>query len=277
MLRGAFGHALRRGAPERVYRELFEPVIEGEPPPFLKGVTTAPRPYVFVPDPAEHTKRDYATADPLRFELVLIGQAADLHHVVVPCLESMAETGLGKRRHRFHLQRIECPDGEGGWETGYERDVLEWQGDAPLLRPVSWLPDPQAGVSLDFLTPTSLTSKGDPLESFRFRELAFRMLRRSLELAHFHVPEAEVDWHFKPLLVKASDITITHRDLRREDLDRWSNRQRRKVPLGGFVGTLRLEGDLEPFAPLLRTAEVVHVGKGTTMGLGMVRVGGGEP
>jgi CRISPR/Cas system endoribonuclease Cas6 (RAMP superfamily) len=44
------------------------------------------------------------------------------------------------------------------------------------------------------------------------------------------------------------------------------------MKLGGLVGHLRLQGDLAPFAPLLRTAELVHVGKGATFGLGKVEV-----
>ena len=38
------------------------------------------------------------------------------------------------------------------------------------------------------------------------------------------------------------------------------------------MGTLTLEGDLAPFAPLLRTVEVLHAGKGATFGLGKVEV-----
>jgi CRISPR/Cas system endoribonuclease Cas6 (RAMP superfamily) len=33
---------------------------------------------------------------------------------------------------------------------------------------------------------------------------------------------------------------------------------------------MRLEGDLQPFTQLLRMAEVLHVGKGATFGLGRV-------
>ena len=40
------------------------------------------------------------------------------------------------------------------------------------------------------------------------------------------------------------------------------------MKLGGLVGRLVLDGDLEPFVELVRTAEVVHVGKGATFGLG---------
>src|SRR4051812_39341181 len=64
MLRGAFGHALRRtvcvmgprqACPDCLlrsactYTRLFEPSIDGEPPPFLHGIDQAVRPYVFEP------------------------------------------------------------------------------------------------------------------------------------------------------------------------------------------------------------------------------------
>lgn len=44
--------------------------------------------------------------------------------------------------------------------------------------------------------------------------------------------------------------------------------------LGGVVGEMELEGELAPFAELLRRAELVHVGKGATLGMGRVEVVG---
>ncbi len=61
-------------------------------------------------------------------------------------------------------------------------------------------------------------------------------------------------------------------DLRWLDWERWSQRQNAAMKLGGLVGTLTLEGDVAPFAPLLRAAEVLHAGKGATFGLGKVEV-----
>ncbi|HEX9944261.1 MAG TPA: hypothetical protein VGG03_19800, partial [Thermoanaerobaculia bacterium] len=64
MLRGAFGHALRRSVclmgPEQpcetcrlrracAYTRIFETFVEDEPPPLLRGLDAAPRPYVFEP------------------------------------------------------------------------------------------------------------------------------------------------------------------------------------------------------------------------------------
>ena len=98
------------------------------------------------------------------------------------------------------------------------------------------------------------------------------MLRRVLEISFFYLPEAQLDWEFHDLLVKASDIEITGKNLHWQDRSRYSNRQDTAMQLGGFVGEIVLEGDLAPFSHLLRICEVIHVGKGTTFGLGKIKV-----
>src|ERR1700710_290738 len=125
MLRGAFGHALRRTVcamgPEQpcescrlrqacVSPRIFETFIEGEPPPLLRGLTSAPRPYVFEPrfDPADAAPRHLAGGDPLAFDLILIGQAVDLQAYVLLAVERMARSGLGVSRTPFELDRAEA-------------------------------------------------------------------------------------------------------------------------------------------------------------------------
>jgi CRISPR-associated endoribonuclease Cas6 len=130
----------------------------------------------------------------------------------------------------------------------------------------------EAHATLRFLTPTRLKAGGRLREDFRFRELAFAALRRMLELAHFHVPGERVDWEIRPYLEQASAVRVTATDLRWQDWQRYSNRQGRSMEMGGFVGTVEVAGDLVPFLPLLRSAEILHVGKGATFGLGRVAV-----
>ena len=262
MLRGAFGHALRRSVcsmgPAQgcetctlrrpcIYTRIFESFVEGEPPPFLRGIDQAVRPYLFEPKGGAGRLEP---GDPLRFDLLLFGQAVDLQAYAVLAIRRMAQSGLGSGRARFRLDHIEMR----------ESPALQ---EAPL---------PDGPVTLRFVTPLRLKIRDQLADRFRFRDLAFHMLRRTLELAHTHVPGAPVDWSFQPLLRKADAVQATAADLRWHDWERWSQRQQTRMKLGGVVGTLTLDGDLSPFTSLLRTAEVIHVGKGTTFGLGKMEV-----
>ena len=283
MLRGAFGHALRRTVcvmgPRQtcascvlrqacVYTRIFEPFVEGEPPPFLRGVDQAVRPYVFEPLGVAGRLEPGET---LRFDLLLFGQAVDLQAYAILAVERMAATGLGSGRARFRLVLVETADSGGGTRR------LFAAGSPPSSVPVRPSVPPPAilppgPVSLHFLTPLRLKVRDHLNDKPTFRDLAFNMLRRVLELAHFHVPGAEVNWSFRDYLDRAKDVHITGGDLRWHDWERWSQRQQTAMKLGGLVGHLRLSGDLAPFAPLLCTAEIVHVGKGSTFGLGKVEI-----
>ena len=295
LLRGAFGHALRRAVcsmgPDQpcatcslrgpcVYTRLFETFLEGEPPPFLQGIETAPRPYVVEP---RSSARELRPGEPLEADLLLLGQAVELQGYAVLALDRMAEAGFGARRARFELESVDYlarEDGSGPealvWRPGYRAGGRRWPGTvAPLvtLSAGDEVPDsaPEA-LTLRFATPTRLKKNGSLQDRASFRALAFHALRRALELAHCHVPGARPDWEIRPLLDRASAVRVTRSALRWHDQSRYSSHQRAKHPIGGFEGEIDLEGEIGPFLPLLRTAEILHVGKGATFGLGKVEV-----
>ena len=286
MLRGAFGHALRRSTcamgPEQacescrlrracVYTRIFETFIEDTPPPLLRGLPTSPRPYVF--EPLEETL-DFAPGDPLPFDLLLIGQATELQAYAALAVERMAAAGLGARRVPFELARVEALTADGSWVPLF----AEGRPCGPTTLPPS--PPPRDGAdlvragraTLHLRTPLRLKDRGGLSGTVDVRGLTFAMIRRVLELAHFHVPGAEIDWSFRPLLDRAATLRSTPR-VTWHDWDRYSNRQQRKVTLGGLLGTLEIAGDVDAdLAHLLRTAEILHVGKGATFGLGKIEI-----
>ncbi len=288
MLRGAFGHALRRTVcvmgPEQecascllrhacVYTRIFEPYVEGEPPPFLRGIDQAVRPYVFEPlGGIDHGEARLAPGDPLRFDLLLFGQAVDLQAYAFLAVERMARAGLGAGRQRFRLVRVEVPGADGT-----PREALS-AGSPPSTDPAPAVVPPEAALpsgrlALRLETPLRVKMRDHLNGRPSFRDLVFNMLRRVLELAHFHVAGADIDWSFRPLLERAEAVRIVESDLRWHDWERWSNRQQSSMKLGGLVGRIVLEGDLTPFAALLGAAQIVHVGKGATFGLGKLAVG----
>jgi CRISPR/Cas system endoribonuclease Cas6 (RAMP superfamily) len=46
------------------------------------------------------------------------------------------------------------------------------------------------------------------------------------------------------------------------------------MKMGGFTGQITFEGEIRPFIPLVKAGEVLHVGKGTSFGLGRYRIMG---
>lgn len=284
MLRGAFGHALRSVActmgratrcetcPLRgacAYTRFFETFVEGEPPPFLKGVRQSPRPFVFEPAGGA---RELEAGERLETGLVLLGRAIELQPFVLLALERMGAGGLGAGRARFSLERVDFLAEDGRWRSGFRAGASSWPDAVVPLVAGTEAGEEVGRVTIRFLTPTRVQKKGRPQTRLDFRTVGFVALRRVLELAHFHVPETEVDWQFQPLLSLASEVAVTRSELRWQDLARFSNRQQAKVPAGGVVGEIDLEGELAPFVPLLRAAEVVHVGKGAAYGLGRIEV-----
>ncbi len=283
MLRGAFGHALRSAVcamgPRQpcdacslrhacVYTRLFEAVSDREPPAFFNGQPASPRPYLIEP---LASPRDFQRGDLLEFELLLFGQVTKLQAYALLAVERMAEAGLGARRARFRLEQVRYQDVRGEWRTGYQRGVRRWAATVEAVLPSSE-PLPADRVRLRFLTPTRIKVNGRLVNRITFPLLASRLARRTLELAHFFGSRQAIDDGLERLVERAEAVRIHESRLRWHDWQRYSNRQRSKMKLGGFVGEVTLTGDLEPFSALLRAGEVVHVGKGVTFGLGKMTI-----
>ena len=63
---------------------------------------------------------------------------------------------------------------------------------------------------------------------------------------------------------------VRHLRLYRYRLKRLSHRQQRLMDFDGVVGLVDYEENLEPLAPLVAAAEILHIGQKATFGLGRV-------
>jgi hypothetical protein len=284
MLRGAFGHALKAtGCTMPVsqscrdcllcnrcaYTRIFEPFIQGKAPRFLRGLDTPPRPFTLWCDSND---RKFAKDRPLKFHMTLFGSACEWVPYVVYAVHRMAERGLSARRHRFRLENVELANSS---ETGSEWRRIYDGNNGQLARVeaqnyVAGL-DIKDSVTLEFLSPTRFKSRNQLRMEFDFHTLAFKMFRRALEIAHFYAPNGGVEWDME-YLDTAKHIEITERDLTWSDWQRHSNRQQTDMKLGGFTGTLQCQGELAHYSDLLQVSQILSVGKGTTFGLGRVRI-----
>jgi len=299
LLRGAFGHALRRTVctmkqgqlcencmlrAQCAYTRLFETFVTETPPRFLHGQVSSPRPFIFEP---QDKNKNYPIGEILWFDLILISEAINYLPYVIFAVYQMGKQGLGVKRHPFHLETVYCyqPEKEqkqndnpnienNHWQAIYDgaREMILFAPEPIPLKNTSVNSNSFDSVMLKFLTQTRLKFKDELTMEFNFRMLVFKMIRRILELAYFYTDQKDINWEFHDLLEAADNVEITKRNLHWEDWQRYSNRQKTKMKFGGFIGDIALEGDLAPFRDLLAYSEVLHVGKGATFGLGKLEI-----
>jgi hypothetical protein len=222
--------------------------------------------------------RHLVAGDEINFDLMLIGRAIDYLPYVVFTVSEMAHTGLGVKRARFELSSVEALTVAEPAETIYTKEsgrIAQHTSVASLAEMISLrlreLP-PRDALELKFLSPTRIRIDGEPQARLDFYLLARNLLRRVSLLSAVHG-----DTTFAPdyasLLTKASQITTQAQGLRWWDWERYSNRQRMKIKMGGFVGPVRYAGEsLEDFMPLVAAGELLGIGAGTSFGLGKYQI-----
>jgi hypothetical protein len=222
--------------------------------------------------------RHLAAGDEIIFDLMLIGRAIDYLPYVVFTVSEMAHTGLGVKRARFELSSVEALTLAEPTEIIYTKEsgrIAQHSSVASLTEMVTLrlreLPRRDA-LDLKFLSPTRIRIDGEPQARLDFYLLIRNLLRRVSLLNAVHG-----DTIFAPdytsLLTKAAQITTQAQGFRWWDWDRYSNRQRTKIKMGGFIGPVRYAGEsLEDFMPLVVAGELLGIGAGTSFGLGKYQI-----
>jgi len=93
-------------------------------------------------------------------------------------------------------------------------------------------------------------------------------------VSYFHCgKELKVD--FRNLIEKAKKVKKEDSNLGWYDWQRYSARQNTRMLLGGFIGKVTFSFDgVEPeqFLPLVLLGSYIHIGKGTSFGLGKYEI-----
>lgn len=234
-----------------------------------KRFREAPRPYVL------DVPFTYAGEAEVELGLVLVGKAVDFLPYVIYVVDMMGKSGIGRARVPYRLKTVT----DGSRDNGAiifrpaEKSLRE-DFHAVQLADLGRAEDEAVQqVTLEFLTPLRLKKFGGyhvDKEQIEFPVFMDLLLGRIEALSFFHcggqwAPDERVRQ-------EARKIHVVRRDLSFRSLERYSNRQQRKLPLHGFVGTLTVAGPLAEFLPLLRLGEYLHVGAGTAFGLGQYRI-----
>ncbi|MBI1747847.1 MAG: CRISPR system precrRNA processing endoribonuclease RAMP protein Cas6 [Acidobacteria bacterium] len=287
-LHGGFGAALKSlvcvvkdtpCAQCRLYRSCAYPYLFETPPPLttarMPKAQMIPRPYVLEPPQAE--KSVYPAGETLQVGLVLIGKAISYLPFFLEAFALMGRRGISQGTNRFSLERWRLYDAPGGPASvrlaGEEfAKATGGPASAPLTGEAfarehdsASCPVPLHRLKVQLLTPTRIEHAGQPVRRLDFPTFFSSLLRRlrNLQFFHYGLSDEEDDRRLRDLsqtITVATDRLIWL-DQRRLSHGRWT-------PQGGLMGELSFQGDLTAYLQFLRLGELVHVGKGTTFGMG---------
>ena len=256
-LRGVWGAALHDLAPE-AYADVFEG--RGRPHERTPAYVLRPAP----PDPS----------DAPAVEFILIGDAVRHDAAAMRAWDIASGMGLGRSRRRFVVRRARAlsPSGEA---ASPDVPATPW--------PVSGAAWPLEGdpastpCRLRFEAPLRIVRDGELVERPALADVAVAALRRVTAFAPAGT-RAEARRLARTVAEIARDIPCEPWSGERLDLVRYSARQRVDIELRGVAGVMGLPAGPGELWPLLAAARWLHVGKGTTVGMGqpLMEPGGQE-
>ena len=298
-LRGGFGHAFKKVVCVNRDKDCESCLLKGKcvysyifetPPPSdtlkMRKYPFAPHPFIITP-PLEE-KKTYREGDTLCFELTLIGKSVDFLPYFIYTFDELGRMGIGKGNGKYQLEEVRAVrpgertkvKGERGEIQHDEKTILIYSGKDKTLRndfrvltvdDISPLNLSSSTLHLSFLTPTRLKYDGQLSSDLEFHILFRNLLRRISLLSYFHC-DNELDLDFKGLIESSREVKVQKEKLSWFDWERYSNRQETKMKMGGFMGSITFQGGLGPFLPFLLIGEYIHVGKGTSFGLGKYNI-----
>jgi len=277
--RGAFGHTFRKivcvlkkdDCSQCLLKEkcIYSYVFETPVPKNSEKMKKYPQsPHPFVIEPPLEDKRLYQKGDPICFNLTLIGKSIDYLPYFIYTFIELGKRGIGKGNGRYLLEEVRDLNGKVIFSS--EDNTLK-NGYSILQFDDITSQNNSGKISLSFLTPTRIKFDERLTLDLEFHVLIRNLLRRISLLSYFHCGE-ELNLNFREVIEMAKEVQTLSKNLRWHDWERYSNRQKTRMNMGGFMGEIAYEGDLDQFHLFLKLGEYIHLGKGSSFGLGKYEI-----
>ena len=288
-LRGGFGFAFKKAtclSRDRqcgpcmlktacAYYTVFETKVPKETAQRLRIGADAPHPFVL--DPPMTERQHFHPGSTISYGLTLFGSAIDKLPFFVYAFMILGEDlGIGRGRGRFKLLTVEDDNGKniydegnlsGGFAVYSAQDILESAGTGDQLLTIKFKTPVRMKTAWQRdLGPGLLTSVTNDDAFYLMLKLLYH---RAFVLAQLYgdnpVPQV---YNSRDLPLQSGEVKLQESRTHWLDWTRYSTRQKQEMQLGGMLGTVSFSGKTGKYLPLFKLGEYLHIGKGSTFGLG---------
>jgi hypothetical protein len=284
-LRGAFGYSLKKtichipNTPCQecpvvngcAYSCLFEGIAPSDRQ-IMRKYKYIPQPFVLVVNGEDPS--DIKQGQLYEFTIRLFGQSINHLPYIVFAIMQAGEKGLGKDSIPFAVDKVIQIEPSGTEHVIYDKNSTNIKpGKAITLDPDHFSnTDDHRTLKIRFETPVKYRLAGEICVRPDFIPLLKAALRRIRLVTYFYGSDL-ADYCDPGHILDAGQSIQLHTDSTKMfQFNRYSNRQKQKVPLGGMIGEATYEGHFEDLLPILKLAELIHIGKATSFGFGRIRL-----
>ncbi|MDX1957344.1 MAG: CRISPR system precrRNA processing endoribonuclease RAMP protein Cas6 [Leptospiraceae bacterium] len=273
-IRGVFGHSLKQAfcvvshkncnicllSDSCGYFQIFESLDETKKE---KGYFYKPHPYIIsIPK-----KNEYSNGDSLEFSITIFGDSIRYLPYLIYSFELMGKKGFGVNRNKFELYQV---------SDFYSNNQVYNNGRLEISNVKKWslseFVEEQSSDSLkkefqlSFETPARFIENKKVITQLESKTFLMSMTRRYKILHEFYGQFEQEDLELGNIqLLKLKDQHYT-------SWKRFSNRQNKSMEQGGILGSYLVSFFDSKMELFLKSMEVLHVGKGTTFGLGRFKL-----
>ncbi|MDO5675375.1 MAG: CRISPR system precrRNA processing endoribonuclease RAMP protein Cas6 [bacterium] len=229
----------------------------------IRGRKEAPKGYILYCPP-------HPRGNEVEVEVTLMGRSNVFFSALFAAIKQAEKTGLGLRRERRRQYRVSVVSRHFPGGSELLKDQRE-ESTPPPFPVCQWLDQAQSAEKAYFVTPVRLTKKRESVLNWN---LLYTNLARRLESLNMVYGSGAGFGRDNWLELRAlmQDWPAPSARLHWVQLHRYSARQDQKIPLGGFIGQVDLSR-LRPEQQIWwHLASLLHVGRGTVMGLGRIEL-----
>ena len=204
------------------------------------------------------------------FNIRLLGNAVTVAPYMIVAAQNAALHGI--KGVKSVLESIEdVATGKLIWSTSNDSLVLPEINSLHISEP-NWKTEEKCELKLNFITPVAFrdAKTGKITKEPEFNRIIGSLMRR---YTIFEATEGRtVDWNFSEITNLASQVRISGMNVEPVYWERYSTRQKQRMPISGIIGTVSYIGPVAGFEELLNAGEILRCGRSITFGQGRINV-----